>query len=785
MSPSHDAKHRSDRRSARPRLMAALLAFLLALVTIGSAQAHANLVRSNPPSGATLAAQPARIQLWFSEELEPAFSQAVVYDANRQRVDANDSQVAPDDPTSLILGLNPNLPNGTYIIAWTTSSKVDGHVIRGVVPFGIGVASAPPDAATIEAAAPVVSSGTPFEMGLRWAGLLSAALLVGSFGFWLLQSEPLRRLVPESVARRIQWNQTGLAAGAALVFLLATLALLTLQAAITTDQPPLAALGRPLLQVATGTRYGQFVLSRWFIGAILGGILILRARRTPDQTIGLDRLGLLGGFVLLAGISLTSHSAASATATPLGILPLGVVADWIHLAAAAIWIGGLTQLSLLLGAVKAAGGPSIRARFLGSVVPRFSLAAAGSLLALGATGLAEALIHVGTLENLLNTAYGQALLIKILLIFPLLTLAAINHFLVRPTLLKARAATSDGSVRQALGLTPTLRSTVLLETLLIASIMGAVGVMTSLSPAQQPNASAGTGPLTLTGSAADLTITLAIAPGRPGPNRYLVDVHDASGQPDASANRVTLRLTYQASDLGTAEVGLTSEGTGRFIGSGQDLAVSGPWQAEVIVRRPGHDDTGTSFAFAITPAGASVLAPPQPELTWRFALGLLLGLVGILAIRRGVGLRRTDLWRAAIVAVCGIGIIAIGGYFAVDDVQQAQALAASKALAQSHPATPESLTNGAAVYRQDCAQCHGPGARGNGPLAASLNPRPSDLVLHVPLHPDRDLENWIANGFPGSAMPAFKDRLTEQERWDLVNYLRSLAEQGDPTQSSP
>jgi hypothetical protein len=100
-----------------------------------------------------------------------------------------------------------------------------------------------------------------------------------------------------------------------------------------------------------------------------------------------------------------------------------------------------------------------------------------------------------------------------------------------------------------------------------------------------------------------------------------------------------------------------------------------------------------------------------------------------------------------------------------------------------HPATPQSIANGAVVFRQSCAMCHGLGARGNGPLAPTLNPRPSDLVVHVPLHPDADLENWIANGFPGSAMPAFKDKLSDQERWDVLNYLKIVASNASATSS--
>lgn len=786
MLPSRDPTCRPRRHRAIFGALATLLALVLAFVTIGIAQAHANLVRSDPPRGATLAQQPAQVQLWFTEELEPSFSQAVIYDANRQRVDAGDSRLAPGDPTSLIVGLKPNLAKGTYVLAWTTSSTVDGHILRGTVPFGIGLASAPLDSAALETAVPVASSGTPFEMAVRWAGLLSAAVIVGSFGFWLLQDAPLRQFIaPAGPIRRIRRRQTGLAAIALVVFLAATFGLLVLQASISADRPLLAALGQPLLKVALQTRYGQLVLARGVLGVILGGLLLLRARRDSGETGRIDRLGLLGGAALLAGITLTSHSAAGATSTPFGVLPIGVAADWLHLVAAAVWVGGLVQLSGLLPLTLASGEPIARSRLLGSLVPRFSLVAAVALASLGVTGLIEALIHVGSLENLLNTAYGQALLVKLLSIVPLITLGAVNHFLVRPSLQKAREASGGGVIRRALSLAATLRWTALLEVALIAGVIGAVGVMTSLSPAQQPSAAAGAGPLTLSASTADLMMTLALTPGRPGRNQYLVEIHDTNGRPEAAIDRVTMRLTYQESDLGTAEITLAPEGVGRFSGAGQDLAVSGRWQAEVIARRPGHEDASANFAFVITAAGATAQTPPSPELSWRFALGLLLACIGVLALVRGAGLRRIDLRRAAIIAGCGIGIIGSGGYFAIEDVQQAQALAASKALAQFHPATAESIANGGTLFQQNCAQCHGPGARGNGPLAPTMNPRPSDLVLHVPLHPDADLENWIAHGFPGSAMPAFADKLTESERWDLVNYLRSLAKPAASNRSTP
>jgi mono/diheme cytochrome c family protein len=44
------------------------------------------------------------------------------------------------------------------------------------------------------------------------------------------------------------------------------------------------------------------------------------------------------------------------------------------------------------------------------------------------------------------------------------------------------------------------------------------------------------------------------------------------------------------------------------------------------------------------------------------------------------------------------------------------------------------------------------------------------------VHPDAQLYDWVTNGFRGSVMPAFKDQLSDEERWHLVNYIRTLAQ---------
>ncbi len=91
------------------------------------------------------------------------------------------------------------------------------------------------------------------------------------------------------------------------------------------------------------------------------------------------------------------------------------------------------------------------------------------------------------------------------------------------------------------------------------------------------------------------------------------------------------------------------------------------------------------------------------------------------------------------------------------------------------PLTAESVKAGQRLYEAHCAACHGPQGTGDGPAAVGLARKPADLRLHVPMHSDGQLYLWVTLGVPGTPMPAFADRLSDQERWQVVHYLRVLA----------
>lgn len=70
--------------------------------------------------------------------------------------------------------------------------------------------------------------------------------------------------------------------------------------------------------------------------------------------------------------------------------------------------------------------------------------------------------------------------------------------------------------------------------------------------------------------------------------------------------------------------------------------------------------------------------------------------------------------------------------------------------------------------------CHGASGKGNGPLAASLNPKPVDLTVHARLHTEGELFWWVTNGIPGTAMPKWEPQLNDLQRWEVVAFIRTL-----------
>jgi putative copper resistance protein D len=178
-------------------------------------------------------------------------------------------------------------------------------------------------------------------------------------------------------------------------------------------------------------------------------------------------------------------------------------------------------------------------------------------------------------------------------------------------------------------------------------------------------------------------------------------------------------------------------------------------------------------------AGASPAWPfpyrLAPAVTWRFPgvrdqviVGAEIVVAGFLALAAG---RRVPRWRPLLVAA-GVVLSVLGLYKALS-AMTLDAYPTTYARPAVAP-TPDSIGRGQALFASHCAACHGAEGRGDGPAAAGLLQKPADLTAaHTADHTPGDVFWWITHGL-GLAMPAFGDQLSVVDRWDLVNFVRTL-----------
>ena len=739
------------------------------LLPADTAFAHANLARASPAPNSVLDEAPSRVAIWFTEPIEPSLSEIQVLDAQGSRVDDGDSLVDTNDPLAMSVGLTP-LPEGTYTVAWRNVSTVDGHRVRGSFVFSVGQ---PITGSAMEAPSePLLQS--PAEPFVRWVMLVSVLAMVGGLTFDLLVSRPVllsRRAEPSvrRVGAALASRSLKLMFLAVGLFIASSIVQLVLNAAAAHEVSFPGTLGSPLWSILADTEWGRLWL--WRIGLSLAflstlAVLLFESMRTrPEEeterwAVGARLLALGFGGGILATLSLTSHGAATT-----GIRSAALFSDYLHLTASAFWVGALFHFALGVPLVLRCLPPGQRRACLAGLVPRFSTVAGLSVAVLIVTGIFGAWAQV-TVAPALATPYGLTLVVKVVLVAFLLAVGALNLLWVRPGL--------AGSVDRGRW----LKRLVAGEAALGIVVLASVGVLTSLEPARQVAAREGIGvsdSLTFQDTAEGAAITLEVEPGRVGPNTFTVSLEDRLGNPIATASDVSLRLAYLDADLGEETAPAVSMGDGTYVMSQSMLSIAGAWQVELIVRRPDAFDARTAFRFEALAVGAggSASIAPSPE-TANLLLGAGLALLGMLFMGLALPLGGWYTRTGAGVMVPGIaGFLA--GLVLLLNTQLAQP--DDQALARNpFPPDPASLQTGGSVYERNCQTCHGASGRGDGPGGAGLDPPPADLVVHVPLHPERDLFRFVHDGVPGTSMTPLGDRLTDEEIWHVINYIRTFEE---------
>jgi mono/diheme cytochrome c family protein len=104
------------------------------------------------------------------------------------------------------------------------------------------------------------------------------------------------------------------------------------------------------------------------------------------------------------------------------------------------------------------------------------------------------------------------------------------------------------------------------------------------------------------------------------------------------------------------------------------------------------------------------------------------------------------------------------------------ALAKARKLKNPFPPTAEALAGGMQVYANHCRSCHGPYGDGKGDKAAELSVAPGDFTNAWKMNQLTDGELYWQTTHGRRPMPSFVTKLTEQQRWEVVDYIRTFAQ---------
>jgi copper transport protein len=381
-------------------LVAAMIGLGVLLIPAGPASAHAAMTTATPEPGSVVAEAPDEITVTFTEGVTPVPDRTQVLAPDGKRITG---AVTAAGPVLRIQVRRADQPLGTYLVSYRIISG-DSHPVGGAMTFSVGAPSARPPDSDPGSVHPSVTAAVPTIKFLGYAGLaliLGPALLLA-----LLWPRRLSRHGPILLVR------AGLAGVAA-----STLGALWTQAPNSSGAPLWDVSVTELADVLSSP-FGVILLARLAVLGAVAALLPPVLHGTAERWRGLLLLALTA-----AGLTtwpLTGHAAESPLAAAI------VAADVVHLAAMAVWLGGLVTLTvfLLRGA---------HPRVLGVILPAWSRWAMLAVVWLVGAGTVQAVVQVGSVGALWGTGYGRLVLGKVAILAGVLVAAAFARRLVHGT----------------------------------------------------------------------------------------------------------------------------------------------------------------------------------------------------------------------------------------------------------------------------------------------------------------------------------------------------------------
>ncbi|MEM4780259.1 MAG: copper resistance protein CopC [Halalkalicoccus sp.] len=400
----------------RSRLRGVLLVAAVACVLLAGAQvagAHAYLAESDPSNGERVDEPPEAVVLSFSGDGVQIAEVSVTAPGGEDVSGA--AEIDPDDSQRVLVPIEggEDAVEGVYVVEWEVLAD-DGHTTSGTVLFTVG--DEPLDREQVLELHEEDGEGvSPLEAGANALVLLSLIGLVGIPATLWVAVYPLvgRFGVPLAAAeRRARWLLT---VCAGLLFV-GVVGLGLARSASVAPSLSLDSVGRFL-----GTSLGALWIGQLAVAAGVLGVFLLARRRKLARRYWLGG-ALAGGVAVQLSVSATSHSASLIDRLQ------GTAADFAHIGGAALWVGGLLVLGLVVPfALRDA--PEERAA-LATAVRRFSIVALTGVTLAVATGLALAAWHAPDPATLRSTVYGTALSAKTTLVVLALGIGGVTRYVL-------------------------------------------------------------------------------------------------------------------------------------------------------------------------------------------------------------------------------------------------------------------------------------------------------------------------------------------------------------------
>ena len=735
------------------------LALLLLTIPLPDVGAHGYVVRAIPADRSTLERPPTRLQYWFSEDLEPRFSEIKLRDQSGQVIASG----GVDEKNHALLALRvlPDLPDGAYIVELRPAFASDGHVIAESRVFFVGdeVGGVSGQAADDRA--------IPLEVLWRAALNLANFLFFGATTLYVAVLLPAWGSgsrpggLPPRIMRRLRqcvFAALALAFGANLIALVQ-------QSMVFFNASADQVIAQNLWQVVLiGSRFGDVWTFRLVL-LIFSVVLIFAGEYyralMPPLAAGIWR-GLPWLGALFIGLSMVTSHAAGSTLLPW----VAIAVDWLHALAVAFWLGGTLVLVLLLPIALAPYERDERDQARRAVMLRFSVLVTPLVALVIISGLYNALNYFLTPADV-GASYGRSLGVKLLLALPVFIIGGCQHIALRPQIsrrMQTALRRLPGFVHARVEKCAAGAAALRLEALLMLIVLVAVAWL-SATPIPEPRSlETDIGAPQATKVVDDFTLSAAIVPGGPGVNTY--DVVLSRAGDTVTDVQVHLQLINPERERRSRWHLMEQVENGLFVAAGDDIDTPGIWWSLVDIIAPDGEQTRAAFVWEISES-ASIQQWRQPTILNLLALLMVVVILAVIVYpwwRRLVARLNVSPVTALLavgVAAASAGVMLFGTVL-VGEQQRNYELTLNPPPTVVNAVLPdtESLRRGEALYRQHCLVWQGQSADFRA-LRNRLGTARDDFLYGV-----------VSEGWRN--LPPCEGELSARDRWDVVNYFRTF-----------